>query len=115
MPHSRTALVKVKARKSSAVMWASGNGWRMSITSKCPISELIRDWSETTVVPCCAFGGICSRPEGPRAAFAEFNDVFARHGRAIGAVERQAPAHGRAGGNGSIIGRNAWRSKGCPY
>jgi hypothetical protein len=45
--HSGTALAKVKSRKLSAVMWpsstssyASSNGWRMSITSKCPMSEL---------------------------------------------------------------------------
>ena len=66
--------------------------------------ELLRDWSETTVVPCCAIGGITqencgplveagadflavigaiwSYPKGPRAAVAEFNEVFARHGRA---------------------------------
>ena len=66
--------------------------------------ELLRDWSETTVVPCCAIGGITQEncgplveagadflavigaiwlyPKGPRAAVAEFNEVFARHGRA---------------------------------
>jgi thiamine-phosphate pyrophosphorylase len=66
--------------------------------------ELLRDWSETTVVPCCAIGGITqqncgplveagadflavisaiwSYPKGPRAAVAEFNEVFARYGRA---------------------------------
>ena len=66
--------------------------------------EVLRDWSETTVVPCCAIGGItqenCSplveagadflavigaiwtHPKGPREAVREFNDVFARHGRA---------------------------------
>jgi thiamine-phosphate pyrophosphorylase len=66
--------------------------------------ELVRDWSETTVVPCCAIGGITQRncgplveagvdflavigaiwshPKGPRAAVSEFNDVFACHGRA---------------------------------
>jgi thiamine-phosphate pyrophosphorylase len=65
--------------------------------------ELLRDWSETTVVPCCAIGGITqencgplveagadflavigaiwSYPKGPRAAVAEFNDVFTRCGR----------------------------------
>jgi thiamine-phosphate pyrophosphorylase len=70
-------------------------------------TELIRDWSETTVVPCCAIGGITqencgplveagadflavigavwSRPKGPRAAIAEFNEVFARYGRAYSA------------------------------
>ena len=67
--------------------------------------ELLRDWSETTVVPCCAIGGITqencgplveagadflavigaiwSHPKGPRAAVAEFNEVFARYGRAF--------------------------------
>ena len=66
--------------------------------------ELLADWSETTVVPCCAIGGITqqncgplveagadflavigaiwSHPKGPRAAVAEFNEVFARYGRA---------------------------------
>ena len=66
--------------------------------------ELLHDWSETTVVPCCAIGGITqancgalveagadflavisavwSHPRGPRAAVAEFNEVFARYGRA---------------------------------
>jgi thiamine-phosphate pyrophosphorylase len=65
---------------------------------------LLRDWSETTVVPCCAIGGITqencgtlveagadflaviaavwSHPAGPRQAVAAFNAVFARHGRA---------------------------------
>src|ERR1700746_2727108 len=68
--------------------------------------EILRDWSETTVVPCCAIGGITqencgplveadadflavigaiwSHPKGPRAAVAEFNEVFARCGRAYG-------------------------------
>jgi thiamine-phosphate pyrophosphorylase len=67
-------------------------------------AELLRDWSETTVVPCCAIGGVTqencgplveagadflavissvwSHPKGPRAAVAEFNEVFARYGRA---------------------------------
>jgi thiamine-phosphate pyrophosphorylase len=67
--------------------------------------ELLRDWSETTVVPCCAIGGITqencgplaeagadflavisavwSHPKGPRAAVTEFNEVFARYGRAF--------------------------------
>jgi thiamine-phosphate pyrophosphorylase len=67
--------------------------------------ELLRDWSETTIVPCCAIGGITqancrplveagadflavigaiwSHPRGPRAAVAEFNEVFARCGRAF--------------------------------
>lgn len=66
--------------------------------------EVLRDWSETTVVPCCAIGGISqencgplveagadflavissiwSYPKGPRAAVADFNEVFARYGRA---------------------------------
>jgi thiamine-phosphate pyrophosphorylase len=65
---------------------------------------LLRDWSETTVVPCCAIGGITqencaplveagadflavigaiwSYPHGPRAAVRDFYTVFARHGRA---------------------------------
>ena len=65
--------------------------------------ELLRDWSETTVVPCCAIGGITqencgplveagadflavigaiwSYPQGPRAAVRDFNTVFSRHGR----------------------------------
>jgi len=67
--------------------------------------ELLGDWSETTVVPCCAIGGITqqncgplveagadflavisaiwSHPKGPRAAVREFNEVFARYGRAF--------------------------------
>ena len=66
--------------------------------------EVLRDWSETTVVPCCAIGGITqencgplvdagadflavigaiwSHPQGPRAAVRDFNAVFARLGRA---------------------------------
>ncbi|TMJ60056.1 MAG: thiamine phosphate synthase [Alphaproteobacteria bacterium] len=66
--------------------------------------DLVRDWSDTTVVPCVAIGGITqencgplveagadflavigaiwSYPRGPRAAVSEFNDVFARYGRA---------------------------------
>jgi thiamine-phosphate pyrophosphorylase len=66
--------------------------------------EVLRDWSETTVVPCCAIGGITqencgplveagadflavigaiwSYPSGPRAAVADFNAVFTRYGRA---------------------------------
>ncbi|TMJ44165.1 MAG: thiamine phosphate synthase [Alphaproteobacteria bacterium] len=65
--------------------------------------EVLRDWSETTVVPCCAIGGITqqncgplveagadflavigaiwSYPRGPRAAVREFNEVFAQYGR----------------------------------
>ena len=67
--------------------------------------EVLRDWSETTVVPCCAIGGITqqncgplveagadflavigaiwSYPAGPRAAVADFNEVFAGYGRAF--------------------------------
>jgi thiamine-phosphate pyrophosphorylase len=66
--------------------------------------EILRDWSETTVVPCCAIGGITqqncrplveagadflavigaiwSYPQGPRSAVRDFNEVFARCGRA---------------------------------
>ena len=66
--------------------------------------EVLRDWSETTTVPCCAIGGITpencgllveagadflavigaiwSHPKGPRAAVAAFNEVFAHYGRA---------------------------------
>jgi thiamine-phosphate pyrophosphorylase len=66
--------------------------------------EVLRDWSETTVVPCCAIGGITqencgplvkagadflavigaiwSYPQGPRAAVRDFNAVFTRYGRA---------------------------------
>jgi len=66
--------------------------------------EVLRDWAETTVVPCCAIGGITqencgplvtagadflavigaiwSYPQGPRAAVRDFNAVFAGHGRA---------------------------------
>lgn len=66
--------------------------------------EVLRDWSETTVVPCCAIGGITqanceplveagadflavigaiwSYPQGPRAAVRDFNAVFDRYGRA---------------------------------
>jgi len=65
--------------------------------------EVLQDWSETTVVPCCAIGGITqencgplveagadflavissiwSYPKGPRAAVADFNEVFAKYGR----------------------------------
>jgi thiamine-phosphate pyrophosphorylase len=72
-----------------------------------PDPEVLRDWSETTVVPCCAIGGITqencgplieagadflavigaiwNHPKGPKAAVTEFNAVFARHGRALGA------------------------------
>jgi thiamine-phosphate pyrophosphorylase len=73
--------------------------------------ELLRDWSETTVVPCCAIGGITQEncgplveagadflavissvwlhPKGPRAAVAEFNEVFARFGRAFDQPHRR--------------------------
>jgi thiamine-phosphate pyrophosphorylase len=66
--------------------------------------ELLQAWSETTIVPCVAIGGITpqncaplaaagadflavigavwAHPEGPGAAVREFNAVFARHGRA---------------------------------
>jgi thiamine-phosphate pyrophosphorylase len=66
--------------------------------------EVLRDWSETTVVPCCAIGGITqqncgplveagadflavigaiwSYPQGPRAAVRDFTALFARYGRA---------------------------------
>jgi thiamine-phosphate pyrophosphorylase len=76
-----------------------------SATKHRATAELLRDWSETTVVPCCAIGGITqencgplveagadflavisavwSYPKGPRAAVAEFNRVFARYGRAF--------------------------------
>jgi thiamine-phosphate pyrophosphorylase len=65
--------------------------------------EVLRDWSGTTVVPCCAIGGISqencvplieagadflavigaiwSYPAGPRAAVRDFNTLFARYGR----------------------------------
>ena len=66
--------------------------------------QILRDWSETTVVPCVAIGGITqencgplveagadflsvigaiwSYPRGPRAAVQDFNAVFSRYGRA---------------------------------
>lgn len=66
--------------------------------------EVLRDWSETTIVPCVAIGGITqencgplveagadflsvigaiwNHPKGPREAVREFNEVFARYGRA---------------------------------
>jgi thiamine-phosphate pyrophosphorylase len=66
--------------------------------------EILRDWSETTVVPCCAIGGITQEncpplveagadflavigaiwgyPKGPKQAVADFNAAFARYGRA---------------------------------
>jgi thiamine-phosphate pyrophosphorylase len=65
--------------------------------------ELLADWSSTTVVPCCAIGGITqencgplveagadflavigaiwSYPHGPRAAVRDFNAVFTQYGR----------------------------------
>ncbi len=65
---------------------------------------VLRDWSETTVVPCCAIGGITQAncgplveagadflavigaiwgySQGPKQAVADFNAVFARYGRA---------------------------------
>ncbi len=70
--------------------------------------DLLAEWSETTVVPCVAIGGITqencaplveagadflavigaiwSYPEGPRAAVRDFNAVFARCGRAYTAA-----------------------------
>jgi thiamine-phosphate pyrophosphorylase len=70
-----------------------------------PSPEVLHDWSETTVVPCCAIGGITREncgplveagadflavigaiwnyPKGPKAAVADFNAVFARYGRAF--------------------------------
>jgi thiamine-phosphate pyrophosphorylase len=66
--------------------------------------ELLAEWSQTTVVPCVAIGGITQEncaplveagadflavigaiwnyPQGPRAAVRDFNAVFARYGRA---------------------------------
>jgi thiamine-phosphate pyrophosphorylase len=66
--------------------------------------ELLSEWSDTTVVPCVAIGGITqqncgplvaagadflavigaiwSYPQGPRAAVRDFNAVFVQHGRA---------------------------------
>ena len=66
--------------------------------------EVLHDWSEMTVVPCVAIGGITqdncgplveagadflavigaiwSHPQGARAAVRDFNAVFARYGRA---------------------------------
>lgn len=71
-----------------------------------PTPEVLRDWSEMTVVPCCAIGGITQEncgplveagadflavigaiwhySKGPQAAVADFNAVFARYGRAYG-------------------------------
>jgi thiamine-phosphate pyrophosphorylase len=72
--------------------------------------EVLRDWSETTVVPCCAIGGITqancaplveagadflavigaiwSYPQGPRAAVRDFNALFARSGRSYNPAAR---------------------------
>ena len=66
--------------------------------------EILRDWSETTIVPCCAIGGISqqncgplveagadflavisaiwSYSKGPGGAVHDFNQVFGRYGRA---------------------------------
>jgi thiamine-phosphate pyrophosphorylase len=66
--------------------------------------DVLRDWSDMTVVPCVAIGGITqvncaplveagadflavigaiwSYPQGPRAAVRDFNAIFARYGRA---------------------------------
>ena len=71
-----------------------------------PTPEVLRDWSDMTVVPCCAIGGITqdncgplveagadflavigaiwNYPKGPKAAVAEFNATFAKYGRAFG-------------------------------
>jgi thiamine-phosphate pyrophosphorylase len=70
-----------------------------------PAPELLKDWSDMTVVPCCAIGGITQEncgplvaagadflavigaiwnyPAGPEAAVAAFNMVFAKYGRAF--------------------------------
>ncbi|HTV90107.1 MAG TPA: thiamine phosphate synthase [Stellaceae bacterium] len=78
--------------------------------------ELLAEWSETTVVPCCAIGGITqencpplveagadflavigaiwSHPQGPRAAVAGFNAVFARCGRAYVANSLRSASSG---------------------
>ena len=72
--------------------------------------EVLRDWSETTVVPCCAIGGITqencvplieagadflavigaiwSYPHGPRAAVRDFNALFTRYGRSYSSAAR---------------------------
>jgi thiamine-phosphate pyrophosphorylase len=69
-----------------------------------PSPEVLKDWSDMTVVPCCAIGGITqencaplleagadflavigaiwNHPKGPKQAVAEFNAVFAKYGRA---------------------------------
>jgi len=72
--------------------------------------EVLRDWSETTVVPCVAIGGITqencvplieagadflavigaiwSYPHGPRAAVRDFNALFTRYGRSYSSAAR---------------------------
>ena len=68
--------------------------------------SLVAEWSETTVVPCVAIGGITQEncgplveagadflavigaiwnyPQGPKQAVADFNALFAKYGRAFG-------------------------------
>ena len=94
-----TCRARVRRRSTSAPTSTTKTAAKYRATP-----ELLRDWSETTVVPCCAIGGITqqncgplveagadflavigaiwSHPKGPRAAVAEFNEVFARYGRA---------------------------------
>ncbi|MBV9824909.1 MAG: thiamine phosphate synthase [Alphaproteobacteria bacterium] len=70
-----------------------------------PSPAVLADWSETTVVPCVAIGGITqencrplveagadflaviasvwSYPQGPEAAVREYNSIFERYGRAF--------------------------------
>jgi thiamine-phosphate pyrophosphorylase len=70
-----------------------------------PTPQVLKDWSDTTVVPCCAIGGITqdncgplieagadflavigaiwNYPKGPKAAVADFNAVIAKYGRAF--------------------------------
>ncbi len=72
--------------------------------------DVLRDWSETTVVPCVAIGGITqencvplieagadflavigaiwSYPHGPRAAVRDFNALFTRYGRSYSSAAR---------------------------
>ena len=72
--------------------------------------EVLRDWSETTVVPCVAIGGITqencpplveagadflavigaiwSYKDGPRAAVRDFNALFTRYGRSYSSPAR---------------------------
>ncbi|HTW54445.1 MAG TPA: thiamine phosphate synthase [Stellaceae bacterium] len=69
-----------------------------------PSPEVLKDWSDMTVVPCCAIGGITQEncvplveagadflavigavwnyPKGPKSAVADFNAIFKRCGRA---------------------------------